>query len=139
MTILFASFSGEEQNLLGSSWYVEHPTRSLNKTVAMINVDHVGIGNGQLTVGVSKMPKDVARLAAEKEGLSDKVKLYGFFPGGDHVPFAKARIPTIAIVTAGKHLHFHQPSDTADTIQPEMLNTAARFVLGITQRLANPD
>ncbi len=138
-TILFASFSGEEQNLLGSSRYVDHPMRQLNKTVAMINVDHVGIGNGQLTVGVSKMPKDVAQLAAEKEGLSDKVKVYGFFPGGDHVPFAKAGIPTIAVVTAGKHLHFHQPSDTADTIQPEMLNTAARFVLGITQRLANPD
>jgi len=138
-TILFASFSGEEQNLLGSSWYVQHPTRSLNKTVAMINVDHVGIGNGQLTVGVSKMPKDVAQLAAEKEGLSDKVTLYGFFPGGDHVPFAKAGIPTIAVVTAGKHPNFHQPSDTPDTIQPEKLQTAARFVLGITQRLANPD
>ena len=138
-TILFASFSGEEQNLLGSSWYVQHSTRSLNKTVAMINVDHVGIGNGQLTVGVSKMPKDVAQLAAEKEGLSDKVKLYGFFPGGDHVPFAKVGIPTIAVVTAGKHSHFHQTSDTSDTIQPEKLQTAARFVLGITQRLANPD
>ena len=138
-TILFASFSGEEQNLLGSSWYVQHSTRSLNKTVAMINVDHMGIGNGQLTVGVSKMPKDVAQLAAEKEGLSDKVTLYGFFPGGDHVPFAKAGIPTIAVVTAGKHSHFHQTSDTPDTIQPEMLNTAARFVLSLTQQLANPD
>ena len=85
------------------------------------------------------MSKVIAKHAAEQAGLSDKVKLYGFFPGGDHVPFVKAGIPTIAVVTAGKHSHFHQPSDTADTIQPKMLNTAARFVLALTQRLANPD
>ncbi len=138
-TILFASFSGEEQNLLGSNFYVQHPARSLNKTIAMINVDHVGIGNGNLTVGVSKMPKDIAKLAAEKAGLSDKVKLYGFFPGGDHVPFANAGIPTIAVVTAGKHTHFHQTTDTPDTIQPDRLKTAANFVLTLTQQLANPD
>jgi hypothetical protein len=138
-TILFASFSGEEQNLLGSSWYVQHPTRPLNKTVAMINVDHVGIGNGNLTVGVSNMSKDLAKYAAEHAGLSGKVKLYGFFPGGDHVPFAKAGIPTIAVVTAGKHSHFHQPSDTADTIQPDRLKTATDFVLALTRQLANPD
>ena len=138
-TILFASFSGEEQNLLGSSWYVQHPTRSLNKTVAMINVDHVGIGNGNLTVGVSNMSKDIAKHAAEQAGLSGQVKLYGFFPGGDHVPFAKAGIPTIAVVTAGKHPHFHQTSDTADTIQPDRLKTATDFVLALTQQLASPD
>ena len=136
-TILFASFSGEEQNLLGSTWYVQHPTYPLAKTVAMINVDHVGLGNGELTVGVSNMSKDVAKRAAEHAGLSEAVKLYGFFPGGDHVPFAKAGIPTVAVVTAGTHLHFHQASDTPDTIQPDRLKTAARFVLALTQHLAN--
>ena len=65
-TILFASFSGEEQNLLGSTWYVRHPTRPLANTVAMINVDHVGLGNGKLTVGVANMSKNVAALAAKQ-------------------------------------------------------------------------
>ncbi|MDT7042482.1 M28 family peptidase [Candidatus Nitronereus thalassa] len=138
-TILFASFSGEEQNLLGSTLYVRNPARPLNNTVAMINIDHVGIGNGNLTIGVSKMPKDVAKGAAEKSGLSDKVNLYGFFPGGDHVPFANAGIPTIAVVTAGKHSHFHQTSDTHDTIQTDRLETSAQFVLALTKHLANPD
>ena len=136
-TILFASFSGEEQNLLGSTWYVQHPARALANTVAMINVDHVGLGNGKLTVGVAKMSQDVAALAAKQAGLSEAVKLYGFFPGGDHVPFAEAGIPTVAVVTAGAHPHFHQSSDTPDTIQPDRLGTAARFVLALTRRLAN--
>lgn len=136
-TILFASFSGEEQNLLGSTWYVRHPARPLVNTVAMINVDHVGLGNGTLTVGVANMSKDVAALAAEQAGLSEAVKLYGFFPGGDHVPFAEAGIPTVAVVTAGAHPHFHQSSDSHETIQPDRLGTAARFVMALTRRLAN--
>lgn len=136
-TVLFASFSGEEQNLLGSTWYVRHPTHPLANTVAMINVDHVGSGNGELTVGVTNTSKEVAARAAEQAGLSEAVKLYGFFPGGDHVPFAKAGIPTVAIVTAGPHPHFHQASDTPETIQPDRLSTAARFVLALTRHLAN--
>ncbi len=136
-TILFASFSGEEQNLLGSTWFVNHPTRPLKKIIAMINVDHVGIGNGQLTVGVSRMPKKVAKYVANKTGLSNKVNFYGFFPGGDHVPFSQAAIPTIAVVTSGTHPHFHQSSDTFDTIQSNMLSTAAQFVLALIAHLAN--
>ncbi len=135
-TILFASFSGEEQNLLGATWYVRHPTHPLANTVAMINVDHVGSGNGELTVGVTNMSKEVAARAAEQAGLSEAVKLYGFFPGGDHVPFAKAGIPTVAVVTAGPHPHFHQASDTPETIQADRLGTAARFVLALTRHLA---
>lgn len=138
-TILFASFSGEEQDLLGSTWYVQHPTHPLKKTIAMINVDHVGIGDGNLTVGISKIPKDVADRGAKAAGLSDKLKLYGFFPGGDHVPFANANVPTIAVVTAGHHVHFHQDSDTVDTIQPHRLQTAATFVLALLQQLADSE
>lgn len=136
-TILFASFSGEEQDLQGSRLYVRNPARTLSQTVAMINVDHVGIGNGKLTVGVTKIPKEVAKEAAQMAGLSGDVELYGFFPGGDHVPFAKAGIPTVAVVTSGAHPFFHQPSDVPETIQPHVLQAAARYILALTWILAN--
>jgi len=137
-TILFASFSGEEQNLQGARLYVRNPARTLSQTVAMINVDHVGVGNGKLTVGVTKIPKEVAKEAAQMAGLSSRVDLYGFFPGGDHVPFAKAGVPTVAVVTSGAHPFFHQPSDVPETIQPHVLEAAARYVLALTWILANP-
>ncbi|MEO7971762.1 MAG: M28 family peptidase, partial [bacterium] len=41
-TIVFIAFSGEEEGLLGSSYYVNHPLRSLENTVAMINMDMIG-------------------------------------------------------------------------------------------------
>ena len=135
--ILFASFSGEEQGLLGSKLYVRHPSRPLGNTVAMINVDHAGIGNGRLTVGVTGLPKSVATEAGQLAGLADQLDLFGFFPGGDHVPFKEAGIPTIAIVSAGAHPHFHQPTDTAETVQPEILQAVARYVLALTWQLAN--
>ena len=79
--VLFASFSGEEQGLLGSKLYVRQPARPLNNTVAMVNVDHAGIGNGRLTVGITGLPKTVATESGQLAGLPDKLDLFGFFPG----------------------------------------------------------
>ena len=35
------------------------------------------------------------------------------------------------------HPHLHQPTDTADTINPEIFRTIARYVLVLTWQLAN--
>lgn len=41
-TVLFIAFSGEEEGLLGSGYYVNHPIKPLANTVAMINMDMIG-------------------------------------------------------------------------------------------------
>jgi aminopeptidase YwaD len=41
-TIVFMCFSGEEEGLLGSNYYVNHPVLPLANTVAMINMDMIG-------------------------------------------------------------------------------------------------
>jgi hypothetical protein len=136
-SILFLSFSGEEQGLLGSRLYVSQPIAPLAKTVGMINIDHAGAGNGRLTVGVTGVDKSVASEAGQMAGLGDKLDLYGFFPGGDHVPFKEAGVPTVTVVSGGVHPHFHQPTDTADTIDPEIVKTVARYVLALAWQRAN--
>ena len=136
-TILFVSFSGEERDLLGSRLYVSRPVAPLSSTRAMINVDHAGIGNGRLTVGVTGLDKRVAQAAGEPAGLASTLDIYGFFPGGDHVPFKEAGVPTITVVSGGIHPHYHQPTDTADTVSPEILHAAARYVLSLAWQLAN--
>src|SRR5260370_3178210 len=40
--IVFIAFSGEEEGLIGSSYYVNHPVVPLLNTVAMINMDMIG-------------------------------------------------------------------------------------------------
>jgi hypothetical protein len=136
-TVLFVSFSGEEQGLVGSRLYLQRPAAPISSTKAMINIDHAGIGNGRLTIGVTGFEENVALEAGQTVGLAEKLDLFGFFPGGDHVPFKEAGIPTVTIVSGGIHPHFHQPTDTADTINPEILQTVARYVLALTWQLAN--
>jgi peptidase M28-like protein/PDZ domain-containing protein len=41
-TVVFIAFSGEEEGLIGSSYYVNHPILPLANTVAMINMDMIG-------------------------------------------------------------------------------------------------
>jgi hypothetical protein len=136
-SVLFVSFSGEEQGLLGSRLYVAQPIVPLLKTVGMINVDHAGAGNGRITVGVTGMEKSTPERIGQLAGLSVKIDMFGFFPGGDHVPFKEAGVPTVTIVSGGVHPHFHQAGDTADTINPEILQSVARYVLALTWQLAN--
>src|SRR5690606_22300567 len=51
-TIIFIAFGGEEEGLLGSKYYTEHPVFPLENTVAMINLDMVGrLKDNKLTVG----------------------------------------------------------------------------------------
>ena len=135
-TILFISFSGEERDLLGSRLFTSRPLLPLNATRAMINIDHAGVGNGRLTVGVTGLEKDIPLTAGKAAGIHDKLDLYGFFPGGDHVPFKEADVPTVTVVSSGVHPHFHQPTDTADTIESGIVTSTARYVLAITWQLA---
>lgn len=135
-SLVFVSFSGEEQGLLGSRLYVRNPAEPLDHTAAMINIDHVGVGDGRLTVGIAGLPKEVAAKAGELAGLTDRIDLYGYFPGGDHVPFRAAGVPTVTVVSGGGHPHFHQPTDVAETVQPAMLEAVARYVLALVWLLA---
>jgi len=41
-TMVFVAFGGEEEGLLGSNYYVNHPAKPLSSTVAMINMDMIG-------------------------------------------------------------------------------------------------
>jgi Zn-dependent M28 family amino/carboxypeptidase len=135
-TILFISFSGEERDLLGSRLYTSRPIIPLNTTRAMINIDHAGVGNGHLTVGVTGLAKKVALAAGKAAGMHNTLDLYGFFPGGDHVPFKEAGVPTVTVVSGGVHPHFHQPTDTVETIESGVLTATARYVLAMTWQLA---
>jgi hypothetical protein len=53
-TVVFIAFSGEEEGLIGSNYYVNHPIVPLANTVAMLNMDMIGRmkGNALIVGGV---------------------------------------------------------------------------------------
>ncbi|HNK16465.1 MAG TPA: M28 family peptidase, partial [Nitrospira sp.] len=118
------------------AWAAFASGRPLRTTTAMVNIDHAAVGNGRLTIGLTGMEKPLAQQVGQQAGLADRIDLFGFFPGGDHVPFKEAGIPTVTVVSGGPHPHFHQPTDTAGTVNPEILTAVARYVLNMVWQLA---
>jgi hypothetical protein len=68
-TIIFIGFGGEEEGLLGSNYYVNHPVSPLPNTVAMINMDMIGrMKDHKLIIGgigTAKEWRDLLKAAEE--------------------------------------------------------------------------
>jgi len=117
--ILFLTFAGEEEGLLGSQYYVNHPILPLQDAVAMINMDMIGrIRDGKVYVNGTGTGSTLARVIdglKPPEGLhldfSDKLG-YG---GSDHMSFTLKQVPVLFFFS-GLHGDYHKPSDTADKI-----------------------
>jgi hypothetical protein len=74
-TIVFASFSGEEQGLVGSRLYLERPIVPIGATKAMINIDHTGIGNGRLRLA-SRDSRSAWRSKRDRQRILRKNWIY---------------------------------------------------------------
>jgi Zn-dependent M28 family amino/carboxypeptidase len=100
-SVVFLAVTGEEQGLLGSRFYAEHPLYPAAKTVAAINMDGANvwgrtrdltvIGMGQSTLD------ELARTIAVKQGrilVSDPEPEKGYYYRSDHFELAKVGIPS---------------------------------------------
>jgi len=123
-TIVFITFAGEEQGLLGSIAFAENPTFDLGGAVAMINFDMNGHGNGKVGIGGGEYYPEVwsafrASLdSAETEGLRVGRSWSG---GSDHLPFRHEGIPTFNVWSEGDHRFYHTVEDDPEWIDEEVL------------------
>ena len=101
-TILFISYTAEEQGLLGSEYYAKHPVFPLIKTVANINMDMMGIAGKTKDIvvygfGQSEL-EDYASTSAKKQGrvvVPDPVPSSGLYYRSDHFNLAKVGVPSL--------------------------------------------
>jgi Zn-dependent M28 family amino/carboxypeptidase len=134
-TILFLSVTGEEQGLLGSEYYSQHPIYPLRKTVADLNMDVIspnektndivitGVGQNELEDYVY----DYAKTHGQYISPETKPEAGHYFRS-DHFSLAKVGVPALAategndIVGKGKDYgrkleedyvtnHYHSRSD----------------------------
>jgi Zn-dependent M28 family amino/carboxypeptidase len=94
-TVLFVAFAGEEEGLIGSSFYVQNPARPLAQTVAMINMDMIGrLKDGALNVG-GVGTADVWREWVARANGTLKLKVVaGAMPTQGSAPAAEVRDPS---------------------------------------------
>jgi len=116
--ILFLTFAGEELGLLGSSYYVNHPTFPLDKDVAMINMDMIGrVREGKVFIGGVGTGTTLKKLLEEitpKYGLHIDYSEAGY-GSSDHTSFTTKQVPVLFFFS-GLHADYHKPSDTWDKI-----------------------
>ncbi|HYJ84741.1 MAG TPA: M20/M25/M40 family metallo-hydrolase [Pyrinomonadaceae bacterium] len=84
-TIVFIAFSGEEEGLLGSNYYVNHPVVPIENTIAMINMDMIGrMKNNRLTIGGIGTAEQWRQMVANANSPQRmKVTARGEAPAGD--------------------------------------------------------
>ena len=130
-TLVFIAFSGEEEGLLGSNYYVNHPLVPLTNTVAMINMDMIGrMKDRKLIIGGVGTAKEWRDLLAKDKSFELTLNEDGFGPS-DHSSFYGKQVPVLFFWT-GTHNDYHKPSDTFDKInyadEARILGMVARIV-----------
>lgn len=101
-SVTFLIVTAEEQGLLGSKYYAEHPIVPLNNTVANINMDAMNILGRTKDVSVIGMGKSELEVyltrAAERQGRvltqEDRPEA-GYYYRSDHFSFAKQGVPAL--------------------------------------------
>jgi hypothetical protein len=136
-TLVFVAFAGEEIGLLGSSYYANHPACSLDKTVAMVNMDMIGrvskdklyVGGVGTSPGFKKLVEDADRKVGFE--LSYSGSGYG---ASDHMSFTVRSVPVLFFFS-GLHSDYHKPSDTWEKINAEDGAKVVRLVAQVVNRL----
>ena len=158
-SIVFVWHTGEEKGLLGSRWYVDHPTVPRDSIVAQLNMDMVGRGEKQdIAVGAPNYLELVGsrRLSSELGDVVEDVNRrqlqpfafdYSFDAPGhpeniycrsDHYHYARWGIPVV-FFTTGLHGDYHQVTDEPQYIAYEHMARVGRLVHDVATRVANMD
>jgi len=160
-TIVFIAFSGEEEGLIGSNYYVNHPVAPLANTVAMINMDMIGrLKDQKLSIGgvgtaqewkdeikrtqdSFTAPQTIPASAGNHSSTSSASPFAltlnedGYGPS-DHSSFYSKQIPVLFFWT-GTHSDYHKPSDTAEKINYQGEARIVSFVANIVRDIDKSD
>ena len=133
-SVVFVAVTLEESGLLGSKYYVAHPTFPLDKIAGVINLDAMSVGGRShdfvITGRGNSELEDMLKVHADQQGrvLTEEGNTAGgFYFRSDHFNFAKAGVPALYAkggsdlvdggTEAGKAAsadyasRYHQPSD----------------------------
>jgi hypothetical protein len=150
---LFVWHVGEEKGLLGSSYFVDHPTVSIDSIVAQVNADMIGRNAPSLlyTVGPRAAPNGQSRRlgavvdsvnAAEPTPFTidhswdSATHPEHIYERSDHFNYARKGIP-IVFLTTGMHEDYHKPSDEPSKIDYEKMARVARLMRDIGLAVGN--
>ena len=139
-SIVFMTFFGEEEGLIGSAYYAHHPVFPLAKTVADLNLEQVGrtdstegpqISNASLTgFDYSDLTSFVAS-AGESTGIRVYKNPRGsddYFAASDNFSLAEAGVPAETLCVAFDYSDYHAVGDEWQKIDYDNMAKVDRAV-----------
>jgi hypothetical protein len=162
-SLLLIVFGSEEEGLLGSYYYVEHPLRPLETTRAVLNLDMIARDEAHIpqSRGVLEIAADTSneinlvgafyspelREAIVKANRKTGLKLSDKFDRDhdlntlfrcDHFPFLLHDVPAVWLF-GGFHPGYHEPSDTVGKLNFPKLEKVVRLTYQAARSIADSD
>jgi len=165
-TVVFALWTGEEEGLLGSRYYVMNPIFPAAKTVGYVNLDMISrshdeqtfartarlfsVPGGQDLVKKIHLPNFVTALITPGAGFDEIEKSVNQFVGldvflreatptaggSDHSSFATIKVPYVNYTTAMTG-DYHQTGDSVEKVSGDLLEKVSRLAYLTTFMIAD--
>lgn len=153
-SVVFLNLTGEEEGLFGSRYYTTYPIFPLKNTVVNLNIDMIGrvdddhlnnpnyiyvIGSDKLSIELKLLSEKVNSTYANLKldyKFDDENDPNKFYYRSDHYNFAKNNIPIIFYFN-GVHDDYHQPTDTPEKINYDLLAKRTKLIFYTAWELAN--
>jgi hypothetical protein len=144
-SVCFLSTDAEEIALLGAVGFACDRNFDAKKIVANVNMDCLGrtsfeaIDDALILVGTENYP--AVRQQVRGAALAENLNILPFGsdilgPRGDHIVFAELGIPSF-FFTSGMYKDYHQPSDTPQRIDYNLLRRQTACIDRVVNYLAN--
>lgn len=141
-SILFIAFDGEEQGLVGSFYFMSHPTVPSGQIKLMMNLDMMGrivtgdslaITGGDSFKGGYEILKTFADTTSMHVYVTDKHMF-----ASDHTPFFRNRIPVICPLPK-LHSEYHSHKDDETLINYDGAKNMCDYTVAVLSMMANQD
>ncbi|MDX2031388.1 MAG: M20/M25/M40 family metallo-hydrolase [Blastocatellia bacterium] len=139
-SLVFIAWFGEEKGLQGSRYYGRHPLFPLDKTVAMVNLEHMGRtddSEGAQLASATMTGFDftdlgpIFKAAGEKTGIrvyKHEKNSDAFFPRSDNQALADAGVPAHTICVAFIFPDYHGVGDHWEKVDYENMARVDRMI-----------
>jgi hypothetical protein len=143
-TIVFAATTGEEVGLIGTRWYIEHPSLPLAAMEANLEIEMIGrpdslaggAGQAWLT-GFERSTMGPSFAAAGLAVVPDKRADQQFFTRSDNIAFARMGIPAHTLSTFNLHTDYHQLTDEIGAVDFSHMAGVINIAVKAVDLLAN--
>lgn len=143
-TVVFVAFTGEEMGLLGTRYYLEHPTVPLDRTVAQFQIEMIGrpdsLAGGSGKAWLTGYERSTMGDLLRDNGIPivpDPRPDQNFFSRSDNIAFARIGIPAHTLSSFNLHTDYHRPSDEADLVDYAHMTEVARAAARAVRHLAD--